>query len=135
MINPTLLRNALDTLNFKPEIDLFASRLKRQFAIYCSFRSDLEASCIDAFTISPFSCILRVLRKTIQDREKGVLVVPMWPSHSWYPILTVTLPPSKNLLSLPKTAEINHPLHKKMSFLICLLSGNSSKALASPPDQ
>ena len=31
MINPTLLSNALDTLNYKTEIDLFASRLNRQF--------------------------------------------------------------------------------------------------------
>ena len=52
MINPTLLRNALHTLVVKPEIELFASRLNRQFPIYCSFRRDPEASCIDAFTIS-----------------------------------------------------------------------------------
>ena len=52
MINPTLLRNALDTPDVKPEIELFASRLNRQFPIYCSFRRDPEASCIDAFTIS-----------------------------------------------------------------------------------
>ena len=120
MINPILLRNALDTLDFKPEIDLFASRLNRQFPIYCSFQSDPEASCIDAFTIilwtekkiysyPPFSCVLRVLQKIIEDRATGVLVVPMCLSQSWYPILTtllllpaVTLPPSKSLLSLPE---------------------------------
>ena len=112
MINPTLLTNALDTLNLKPEIDLFASRLNRQFSAYSSFRPDPEASCIDAFTISwseknvycfpPFSCVLRVLRKIIQDRATGVVVVPRWPTQSWYPILTnllllppVKLPPSK----------------------------------------
>jgi len=52
MIHPTLLRNALATLDVKPETDLFASRLNRQFPIYCSFRPDPGASCIDAFTIS-----------------------------------------------------------------------------------
>ena len=52
MINPTPLRNVLDTLDVKPEIELFASRLNRQFPIYCSFRRDPEASCIDALTIS-----------------------------------------------------------------------------------
>ena len=152
MINPTPLRNALDTLDFKPEIDLFASRVNRQFPIYCSFRPDPDGSCIDAFIISwtekkfysfpPFSCVLRVLQKIIQDRATGVLVVPMWPSQSWYPNLTtllllppVTLPLSKDLLSLPESPEINRPLRRKMSLLICLLSGNSSKALVSPPDQ
>ena len=66
--------------------------------------------------------------------------MPMWPSQSWHPILItllllppVTLPRSKNLLSLPEFPKISHPLHKKMSLLICLLSSNSSKALASPP--
>ena len=65
----------------------------------------------------------------------------MWSSQSWYPILTtllllppVTLPPSKNLPSLLEYLEISHPLHK-MSLLICLLSGNNSKALASPHQQ
>ena len=131
MINPTLLSNALDTLNFKPEIDLFASRLNRQFSAYCSFRPDPEASCIDAFNISwtekhfycfpPFSCVLRVLRKIIQDRATGLVVVPMWPTQSWYPILTnllllppVNLPPSKNLLRLPESPDLNQPLHNKM---------------------
>ena len=151
MINPTLLSSALDALDFKPEIDLFASRLNRQFPKYCSFRPDPEASVIDAFTISwteknfycfpPFSCILRVLQKIRQDRATGVLVVPMWPTQSWYPILTslllrppVTLSPSKNCLSLPESPELIHPLHSKMSLLICLLSGNSSNSLALPAD-
>ena len=132
MINPTLLRNALDTLDFKAEIELFASRLNRQFPIYCSFRPDPEASCTDAFTISwtekkfysfpPFCCVLRVLQKIIKDRATGVWVVPMWPSQSWYPILTtvllppVTLPLSKNLSESsripgvqPSSAEENEP--------------------------
>ena len=135
MINPTLLRNVLHTIDVKLEIELLASRLNRQLPIYCSFRRDPEASCFHAFTISrtekkfysfpPFNCVLRVLQKIIQDRATGVLVVPMWPSQSWYPILTtllllppVTLPPSKNLLSLLKFPEISHPLHKKMSLLM-----------------
>ena len=81
-----------------------------------------------------------VLQKIIQDKETGIMVVPMWPTQSWYPILMsllvlppITLPPSKNLLSLPAFPE-NHPLHRKMSLLICLLSGNNLRALASHPD-
>ena len=145
MIDPTLLGKALDALNFKPEIDLFASRLNRQFPIYCSFKPDPDASYIDAFTLSwsdkhfycfpPFSCVLRALQKIIQDKATGIMVVPMWPTQSWYPIMTsllvlppINLPPSKNLLSLPAFPEANHPLHRKMSLLICLLSGDNLKA-------
>lgn len=143
-IDPKVLNKALDALNFKPKIDLFASRLNKQFSTYCSFRPDPDASFIDAFSISwsdkqfycfpPISCVLRVLQKIIQDKATGVIVVPKWPSQSWYPILTslfalppITLSPSKNLLSLPAFPEVNHPLHRKMSLLICLLSGNNSR--------
>ena len=71
MIDPTLLGIALDALNFKPQIYLFASWLNRQFPKYCSFKPDPDASYIDAFTFSwsdkhfycfpSFSCVLQVL--------------------------------------------------------------------------
>lgn len=73
MIDPTFLGIALDALHFKPRIDLFASRLNRQFPIYCSFKPDPDASYIDAFTLSwsdknfycfpPFSCVLQSASK------------------------------------------------------------------------
>lgn len=142
MLNSELLTRALRTLNFQPEIDLFASRLNKQLPVFCSFRPDPEASFINAFTISwankklycfpPFSCILQVLQKIIQDQTTCVVVVPDWPTQAWYPLLTsllilppVKLYPSKNLLRLPATPATVHPLHKNMSLLICLLSSNN----------
>ena len=95
MIDPTLLGKALDALNFKPQIDLFASRLNRQFPIYCSFKPDPDASYIDASTL-------------------------LWSDKHF--------PPSKNLPSLPAFPEENHPLHRKMSLLICLVSFNNLRA-------
>ena len=138
MIDPTLLGKALDALNFKPLFDLFASRLNRHSHIYWSFKPDPDASYIDAFTLSwsdkhfycflPFSCVLQVLQKIIQDKATGIMVVPMWLTQSWYLIMTsllmlppITLPPSKNLVSLPAFPEENHPLHRKMSHIISLL--------------
>ena len=133
MIDPTLL-------NFKPQFDLFPSRLNRHSPIYWSFKPDPHASYIDAFTLSwsdkhfycfpPFSCVLQVLQKIIQDKATGIMVVPMWPTQSWYPIMIsrLVLPPSKNLPSLPAFPEENHPLHRIMSLLICLLSGNNLRA-------
>ena len=144
MLNPELLTGALKTLNFKPEIDLFASRLNKQLPVFRSFRPDPEASFINAFSIlwankklycfPPFSCILQVLQKIIQDQATCVVVVPDWPTctQAWYPLLTslFILPPvklrlSKNLLRLPATPTTVHPLHKNMSLLICLLSSNN----------
>lgn len=140
-LNPDLLKDALSSLHFEPEIDLFASRLNKQFEVYCSYKPDPGASFINAFTISwsnrkfysfpPFSCISKVIQKIIQDKATGVIVVPLWPSQAWYPLLfpllvlpPVELSPSKNLLTLPASPETVHPLHKKLRLLICLLSGN-----------
>ena len=79
MLNSELLTRALRSLNFQPEIDLFASRLNKQLPVFCSFRPDPEASFINAFTISwsnkklycfpPFSCILQVLQKSFRIRQ------------------------------------------------------------------
>ena len=127
MLNSELLTFALKTLNFQPEIDLFASRLNKELPVFCSFRADPEASFTNAFTISgadkklycfpPFSCISQVLQEIIQDQATCVVVVPDWPTQAWYPLLTsllvlppVKLHPSKNLLRLPAAPTSVHPL-------------------------
>jgi len=94
MIDLKVLNKALDALNFKPKIDLFASRLNKQFSTYWSHKQ---------FCFQPISCVLRVLQKIIQDKVTEVVVVPVWLAQSWYPILTsrLTLPPSKNLPAFP----------------------------------
>ena len=140
MLNPTYLSQALEGIPFTPVIDLFASRINKQFDQYVSYRPDPLARYIDAFTISwadanfycfpPFSCIPKVVRKIICDKARGVLVVPQWPTQSWYPMILaileqapVVLPPAQNLLLLPSNPEQRHPLHKKLRIAICLVSG------------
>ena len=133
MLNPQYLSKALDEIPFTSEMDLFASRINKQFNQYVSYRPDPFASYVDAFTISwadinfycfpPFSCILRVVRKIIQDKARGVLVVPQWPTQSWYPMLLPILPPAQNLLLMPSQPEQRHPLHGKLRIAICLVSG------------
>ena len=122
MLNPKYLSQVLEGIPFTPVIDLFASRNNKQFDQYVSYRPDPFASNIDAFTISwaetifycfpPFSCILRVVRKIIRDKARGVLVVPQWPTQSWYPMLLaileqppVFLPTAQNLLLMPSKLE------------------------------
>ena len=51
MLNKDLLAEALDTLNFRPDIDLFASRLNKQFDCYVAYRPDPGAAAIDALSI------------------------------------------------------------------------------------
>ena len=152
MLSRKCLSTALSRLNFKPEIDLFASRLNKQFEKYCSLRPDPNAFAIDAFTLSwstkkfycfpPFSCISRILQKVKQDKATGILVAPMWPTQVWYPILVkmlcaapVHLRPRKTLLCLPALPQAQHPLLHKLKLMVCLVSGNctQTKVCLLPP--
>ena len=52
MLNPDILSNALERLDVKPEIDLFASKLNHQFPRYVSYKPDPDAEAVSAFTMS-----------------------------------------------------------------------------------
>ncbi|XP_033113583.1 uncharacterized protein LOC117114136 [Anneissia japonica] len=131
MLDSHLLRKSLSELSVEPCIDLFASRVNKQLKDYVSYKPDPYAKHIDAFTISwsnlvcycfpPFSCILRVIRKIMEDNVEAVLVVPDWTSQTWYPLLLKILiqPPirlqaSKRLLIMPSQPDLIHPLHSKL---------------------
>ena len=124
ILNPNILSDALDRLDVKPEIDLFASRLNHQFSRYVSYKPDPDAEAVNAFTMSgsdvtfyafPPVCIIpNVLRKIVKDRTRRILVVPDWPSQPWYPILArgltqrpVLVSARENLLVLPTNLEQN----------------------------
>ncbi|XP_028393196.1 uncharacterized protein LOC114517607 [Dendronephthya gigantea] len=143
MLNPSYLQTALNLLKFQPEIDLFASRLNKQFTKYCSYKPDPEATYIDAFSIPwnnlkfycfpPFSCILKTIRKITQERATGILVIPNWPTQPWYPLIAPLLVqppyichPSPTLLHLPAAPDELHPLVKKLELKICFVSSNNS---------
>ena len=144
MLDSSILKRALSELNFKPDIDPFASRLNHQFDVYCSFKPDPGATYVDAFSISwsnlnfycfpPFSCILAVLKKKKQDNATGVVVVPKRSTQSWYLVLMsmlcklpIELCPAPHLLKNPAFPEKLYPCHRKMHLLICLLSGDNLK--------
>ena len=146
MLNPDILSDALDRLDVKPEIDLFASRLNHQFPRYISYKPDLDAEAVNAFTMSwsdvtfcafpPFCIIPSVLQKIIKDRARGILVVPDWPSQLWYPILArgltqrpVVVSARENLLVLPTNPEAKHRLRKALRLSICEESARDSEAL------
>ena len=88
LLNTSILTKVIKTLRFQPEIDLFASRLNKKFEKYCAFHPHPDAIVIDAFSISwsnlkfysfpPFSCILKALKKIIQDQATGIFVAPNW---------------------------------------------------------
>lgn len=124
-----------------PSIDLFASRLNHQVSCYVSWKPDPGAAFIDAFSITwdkhffytfpPFSLIARCLQKTQTDCAEGLMIVPTWPSQSWYPKLLRmlvdvprVLPQQWTALQMPGMKQEVHPLIKKMVLIACRLSGS-----------
>ena len=126
-------------MNFIPTIDLFASRINTQLKRFYAFRPDPEAEAIDAFSldwagldfyaIPPFICIGRFLQKIKLDKATGILIVPDWPNQSWYHLFSsmilqdVILYHRKDLLYLPNSMELCHPLHKQLNLKAALLTG------------
>ena len=122
-----------------PEIDLFASRLNAQLDRYVSWLPDPHAESVDAFTLDwskfdfyafpPFCLIPHCLQKIKADKAEGLLIVPNWPTQSWYPRLqammkgkAMILKRHASLLTQP-VSNIPHPLHERLDLLCCRLSG------------
>ena len=131
---------AFERLDFKPDIDLFASRINHQLPRYVSYRPDSEAIAIDAFSLDwsnldfyafpPFSVIPTVLNKLVTERAQGICVLPDWPTQPWYlralHLLKqnpVYLKARKELLQLPSHPKESHPNWHKLNLLVCHLSG------------
>ena len=51
MINKEMLKDSLKKLNFKPDNDLFASRINKQYKKYVSYRPGPDAITINAFSL------------------------------------------------------------------------------------
>ena len=125
------------------QIDLFATRINTKCKIYCSWYRDPDATFIDAFTFSwhnwlfyafpPFAMILKTLRKIIQDKAEGVLVVPLWVTQPWFPVFSsiliekpIILNASFDLLTSPFRPQ-GHPLASKRTLVAGKLSGKLFK--------
>ena len=123
----------------EPKIDLFASRINKKCKKYISWLPDPDSVAVDSFTIfwkklrfyafPPFSIILKVLRKIIDDKATGIVVVPDWPTQPWYPLyhsLLISKPlifkPNKKMLF--SSSRPHHPLWQNLSLVAGILSGN-----------
>ena len=83
------------TLQFTPNIDLFASHLNHKYRPYCSYVRDPGAMHIDCFTLNwanwrpyafpPFSILDRVMAKIEEDGVRDIAVIaPVWPSATFF---------------------------------------------------
>ena len=133
-------------LSFKPDVDLFASRLNKQLDRFVSFKSDSEAIDVDAFSISwtnlkfyafpPFSCISRCIKKITMEKATGVIVVPNWTTQPFYSVLLrmlvkgpIVIKKNKHNLMMPGHHKMKPKIAKRSDLLICLVSGAISSQL------
>ena len=84
-------------LDFYPSVDLLASRINAQLPRFFAYRPDPKDEVINTFCVSwhnlsfycfpPFSCIGKVLQKTISDNATDILIVPNWLRQFWFTVL------------------------------------------------
>ena len=122
-----------------PDVDMFASRINAKLDTYVSWKPDPHSLAIDAFTMlwdfsliycfPPFSIVWRVLEKILRDKAQAVVIVPLWPTQTWFPCLMkmITDHPivfSAGHLMLPNKPQARHPLHYKLKLAALRLSGD-----------
>ena len=142
-----LLQCALSTLNYCPDVDLFASRHNTQCKLYASYRPDPGRMAVVAFSLNwhsimfyafpPFSVLTQTIQKIEKEEATGVVVAPNWPTQVWYPALMrlliahpLPISPDKSNLSLACYSQEIHPFHKTLQLLVCHVSGKASKRQA-----
>ena len=140
MLDKGLFQQALDSFEFVPNIDCFATRANAQLDAYVSRYRDPYATHVDAFSFNwgkykpylfpPFSLINRVLQKIRIDEVTALCVLPRWKTQAWWPQMLdmmigepVILRASPKMLVLPNNKGEVHPLHKKLELVLCILSG------------
>jgi H2-forming N5,N10-methylenetetrahydromethanopterin dehydrogenase-like enzyme len=85
-----------------------------------------------ATLFTPFSIIQRVLQKIVEEKATGLIIVPYWPTQTWWPYLMkmllthpIILPRGNATLVLTAHPTQTHPLHNKLDLLLCHLSRHS----------
>ena len=139
MINDRLF-NEIITSFPALNIDMFASRLNNKLDVYCSWQPDPGSTYVDAFSVNwsshefyafpPFSLIPRCLSKITTGKARGIMIVPVWPTQTWFPTVLRHLysqpwiyKPKSDLLQHPSHSN-PHPLARNLALMVCPLSGN-----------
>lgn len=126
---------------FAPDTDLFANRINAQVKSYVSWGPDPGAVAFNAFNIPwshgsfyafpPFSVIGRALRKLVLDQATVLMILPLWPSQTWFPralhlLVSQARILPRDCLYLPQDLTRTHPL-RNMRMGALVLSGDRLK--------
>ena len=127
-LDQALLYDALTILDVQPTIDLFASRINTQFALYASYRADPQTHVTDCFSVHwgdfsvycfPLSVSYGECYRRQSGRKPGAVVAPTWKKQPFWPVLMTMLTERPALLSAretlltqPSDVTLRHPLRK-----------------------
>ena len=149
MLRRDLFLDALSTFDFKPTIDLFASRVNKQLDKFVSYKPQPGAFLTDAFSFSwegiafyafpPFNLVLKTLRKIKNDQATGIIVYPKWEAQPFWPLAMemavgyiFILSSRKNLLIHPTDSKKEHRMNQKLNLIMSLVSGKNVRGKDSP---
>ncbi|KAA6380259.1 MAG: putative reverse transcriptase [Streblomastix strix] len=111
-INPVLLNEALQQINFQPKLDAFAHKTNKQLKRYCSPYEDNKTITRNALNIPwtskllllhpPIGLIPTIIQKTIGDQVETVLILPRWCLYKY----RTMLPPIQNQITLGQSDQV-----------------------------
>jgi len=120
-------------------LDAFACRATALLSRYCSAGPDPGAWRYDAFTVPwqeellwinpPWELLPRVLFKLRSERARAIIIVPRWPSQSWWPTLLtmmvdeVELLPPWTIVSPAHDCVVEPLLYPSLILLAVLVDG------------
>ena len=114
----TLVPEVLQPLRRRvaPTLDPFACSRTAVVPRFCSRHVEPGAEAIDGFSVSwvgetvwlnpPWQLLPRVLAKIAEDGCRGVLILPLWRSQTWFPT-ALSLPASWYLLPPPRLSVLS----------------------------
>ena len=137
---PEIFEEIVQELDFRPSVDLFASRLNKQLPKFVSWHPDPQAWQVDAFTISwnnltgylfpPFTLLSWCLQKVRVEKATVLLIAPVWRTQPWYPLILELAIQTPFLLSQhPDLLQLchnyqPHPMRNVIPLAAWVLSGN-----------
>ena len=143
-LQQAIFASATASLHLSPSVDCFATALNHKCPRFFAPSPDqlsLGAAAIDGlaqpwaserlpYLHPPIALIPRVLQKILSEKVTVVMVIPFWPTHSWWNTLAplirqqINLGPAEKVLL--RGSSMNSKLHKLPpgDLLMCLLSSS-----------
>ena len=145
MLDPNIFEKACK-LFFLLDSDLFATRINTELTRFVSRKLDPDAFHTNACTLSwtkglnyafpPFSIIGRVMKKIQEDKAIFLVILPLWPTQTWFPRALPLLVEEPVLLPrqcifLPQDPALVHLLSNKLRLTAMVLGNHLSQGISS----